>query len=236
MTVRAGLPRGTAGAAGFTLLELIVAASILALIAVFSWRGLDSILREREAIASAQAALDGLSRAFARIERDGLLARDAEVDEDGTLRLVARTTTEPGAASVEYRLRDGTLVRRVNDGSPPIALLDGIASIGVEAWVPGQGGGWVRTKGRAIEAPVPGTPSRAPGQPGAPGMALAGTSAAASTSTTTGAMAAGATGTPRAGNAPAPLLVSAATGFRVAIARPPQQAPIVRAFLIGSGG
>jgi prepilin-type N-terminal cleavage/methylation domain-containing protein len=142
-------------AAGFTLLELIVAAGILALIAVFSWRGLDALIREREAIAASQEAIDILQRSFARIERDALTASDVQLDEGGTMRLVAGTSSVDGVApaTVEYRFVGGTLTRTIVgiDRSTQI-LFDNVATLAMEAWAPTpRGGSWVRNKGAAME-------------------------------------------------------------------------------------
>lgn len=156
---------------GFTLLELIVAAGILALIAVFSWRGLDTLVREREAIATSQASIDLMQRSFARIERDVLLASDAELG-DGTLRLVAGPASIEGvpAATVEYRLEGGTLSRSVvGFDRAPLSMIAGVASLAMEAWTPDpRGGAWVRSKGAATESLEP-TVAPAQGAPLAQG-------------------------------------------------------------------
>ena len=221
---------------GFTLLELIVAAGILALIAVFSWRGLDSLIRERDGIAASQAAIDVLQRSFARIERDALLAGDVQLDEDGAMRLAAGTSSGADAAAptVEYRLLDGALTRSVLgfDRAPQV-MMDGVAALTMEAWTPGPagGGGWVRVKGAATEVVRP---------PAAPGTNPGGTSAAgtpAQVGTPPGAQASGTGATPSpaasAVQALAPRVV-AATGVRLSIVRV-DGAKVVRAFLIGGG-
>ena len=126
--------------AGFTLLELIVAAAILALIAVFSWRGLDALVREREAITASQAAIDVLQRSFARIERDALSAADVQLDDGGVLRFVAGTSSVDGtpAASVEYRLVDGALTRSVEGvDRVPLVLLDHVATLSMGSMAAG---------------------------------------------------------------------------------------------------
>jgi prepilin-type N-terminal cleavage/methylation domain-containing protein len=161
---------------GFTLLELIVAAGILALIAVFSWRGLDALVREREAIATSQSSIDLMQRSFARIERDALLASDVEVD-GGTLRLVAGSSSIEGvpAATVEYQLDAGTLSRSVvGFDRSALPMIAGVASFVVEAWAPDpRGGSWVRSKGAATaqtEVAVP--PSPPPSNAVPPGQVL----------------------------------------------------------------
>ena len=215
---------------GFTLLELIVAAGIMALIAVFSWRGLDTLIREREAIAASQAAIDGFQRAFARLERDALLANDVQLDDEGTMRLVAGSAALDGApaSTVEYRLLGGALTRAVTDvDSAPLVVLDGVTSIAMEAWLPVPGGGgWVRVKPAATEAPRPApvdnTPAQVPnsasqpngtqpqpvsGAPNVPGIA-------------------------RGSTQPAGPTVGIATGIRLSFART-DGTQVTRTFMVG---
>ena len=226
MTLAMVLPGGRRDA-GFTLLELIVAASILALIAVFSWRGLDTLLREREAIASSQESIDAMQRSFARIERDAMLARDAQLDDTGALRLVA------GDAAVEYRLVDGALMRAIDGETAPLVLQTGIAKLAVEAWTAGTKGHWARTKAAATEpvAPPP-QPPRPAGVIAQGSNAGANAPAAATASNPASPIAASAAGP--AVTAPQPP-VPPATGIRVSIART-DGTKVVRVFLIGSGG
>lgn len=233
--------------AGFTLLELIVAASILALIAVFSWRGLDALIRERDAIAASQATIDALQRAFARIERDALLAGDVQLDGAGTMRLVAGTSSVEGtpSATVEYRVVDGALVRSVvDDDRAPLVVVDGVASMTMEAWAPKpNGGSWVRTKGAAIEGPgpSPAAPGTAPpSQPNASANVPA--SAPVNVPTAAQANAQGqppttpGTSLPNGGAPGAPgstvASVLPATGVRLTFTRA-DGAPVVRAFVVG---
>ena len=56
--------------AGFTLIELLVAISILAIVAVLGWRGLDSIVRSREALTSELEQTRGLQLTFAQLQSD----------------------------------------------------------------------------------------------------------------------------------------------------------------------
>lgn len=55
---------------GFTLLELLVAVALLSVLAVLSWRGMDSVLRSRDRIVQASDELRALSVAFAQMEQD----------------------------------------------------------------------------------------------------------------------------------------------------------------------
>jgi prepilin-type N-terminal cleavage/methylation domain-containing protein len=228
---------------GFTLLELIVAAGILALIAVFSWRGLDALIREREAIVASQSVIDVMQRSFARIERDALLASDVQLD-DSSMQLIAGSASIEGVAAttVEYRLVDGALIRSVAGvDRAPLTMIEGVTSLVMEAWAPApRGGAWVRTKGAAPELPPPvvsgaangqnngqnnGANGAAPGtppvqqQPSPPGTALP---------------------TQQQGNAPgtppvaAPPAIAAATGIRMTIALA-DGSRIVRDFIVGGG-
>jgi prepilin-type N-terminal cleavage/methylation domain-containing protein len=98
--------RGRNGLNGFTLLELLVAIGLLALVAVMSWRGLDEILRTHDALAQAEVRLDELQRVFQRLEQDALVARDARAS-DNQLQLT------DGTSLVVYQFEGGTLTRQV---------------------------------------------------------------------------------------------------------------------------
>ncbi|MFC7301135.1 type II secretion system minor pseudopilin GspJ [Cognatiluteimonas weifangensis] len=66
------LARGVAARAnrGFTLLELLVAVAIFAVVASLAWGGLDAIVRVRRTFDVQAAQLARLQRAMARFERD----------------------------------------------------------------------------------------------------------------------------------------------------------------------
>ncbi|AOR70426.1 type II secretory pathway protein [Burkholderia stabilis] len=67
---RAAEPRAAARARGFTLIEMLVAITLLAVIALLSWRGLDATIRGRDDIASNLAQTRLLGRYFSQLQFD----------------------------------------------------------------------------------------------------------------------------------------------------------------------
>lgn len=67
---RAAEPRVAARARGFTLIEMLVAIALLAVIALLSWRGLDATIRGRDDIASNLAQTRLLGRYFSQLQFD----------------------------------------------------------------------------------------------------------------------------------------------------------------------
>ena len=55
---------------GLTLVELLVAISVLGFVAVLGWRGLDSIVRARIALTSELEQTRGMQLAFAQLQSD----------------------------------------------------------------------------------------------------------------------------------------------------------------------
>jgi general secretion pathway protein J len=110
--------------AGFTLVELLVAISILAIVAVLGWRGLDSIVRARIALSEDLKQTRGMQLAFAQLQNDAArVAKPEDVDgqiptldvEAGQLTLIRNVfiENEPSRLQViAYRVVDGVLVRR----------------------------------------------------------------------------------------------------------------------------
>lgn len=60
----------SARSGGFTLLEILVAVAIFAVLAAMAYGGLNAIVRAQIAVRESSDALDGLSRALARFEKD----------------------------------------------------------------------------------------------------------------------------------------------------------------------
>ncbi|AGK46680.1 MULTISPECIES: prepilin-type N-terminal cleavage/methylation domain-containing protein [Burkholderia] len=142
---RAFLRSARDGARGFTLIEMMIAITILAVIAILSWRGLDQIIRGREKVAAAMEDERVFAQMFDQMRID---ARRAATDDEAgqpavrvagdTLQIV-REFDAPGAAPrlqvVRYRISSGRVVRYA---SPPIgdvnALRDALRGGGTEGW------------------------------------------------------------------------------------------------------
>ena len=123
--------------AGLTLIELLVAISILSFIAVLGWRGLDSIVRARTAIAADLEQTRGMQLTFAQLQSDCanlasdtvLPARMPILVEDGRLSLV-RTVFADNLPSqlqvVTYRVREGKLTRRESIATRDLNVVDAL--------------------------------------------------------------------------------------------------------------
>jgi general secretion pathway protein J len=116
--MRVALPR-----AGFTLIELLVAIAILALLAVLSWRGLDSVLRARSALSQELAFSRALQTTFNQLDADlRSAARDVGTQTElpgvkftaGQLLILRYQFGSPGAGRwelVRYSVQDSQLQR-----------------------------------------------------------------------------------------------------------------------------
>ncbi len=104
---------------GFTLVEVLVALFLMALLAALSWQGLDSVLRARDASRVAVDDAVRLATVLTQWEQDLMALHDSAavpaLDFDGqTLRLTRRT--ESGVALVAWAVRGGVWQRWM---SPP---------------------------------------------------------------------------------------------------------------------
>ncbi|AOJ61065.1 general secretion pathway protein GspJ [Burkholderia ubonensis] len=130
---------------GFTLIELMIAIAILAVVAVLAWRGLDQIMRGRDKVSSAMEDERIFAQMFDQMRID---ARRAATDDEagqpalgvaGNTLQIVRTFDAPGAAPrlqvIRYRIAGGRVVRYA---SPPLAdanrLRDTLKNSDVEGW------------------------------------------------------------------------------------------------------
>lgn len=122
---------------GLTLIELLIAISVLAFVAVLGWRGLDTIVRTRTALNEDLAQTRGMQLAFAQMQTDSanvpgvLLLPDMPPIDIAADRLTFIRTTggddRPTYLQViSYRVRDGVLTRQE---SPPTRDLNELQQI-----------------------------------------------------------------------------------------------------------
>ncbi|CAN7666788.1 prepilin-type N-terminal cleavage/methylation domain-containing protein [Pseudoduganella sp. LjRoot289] len=120
---------------GFTLIELLVAVAVLAIVAVLGWRGLDGIVRSRQALTEQMEQTRGIQLAFAQLQSDldhlalrkQLRSRENMSADTGRFALV-RTVLEEGEPTrlqvVTYRIVDGVLTRRESLPTRDLLRLD----------------------------------------------------------------------------------------------------------------
>ena len=169
-------PRGRA--AGFTLLELLVAITVLSLVSLIAWRGLDSLVHTRERLQPEAEGVRELLVAFGQIERDLAQVVNTSFVPLTSAPLTVRTGTPAGFQMIRfapvtegspsavqlivYVVRDGRLMRLASaptvalDASPASELVETTLLADVQAmqlriWQPGRG--WAPPEAAALPNP-----------------------------------------------------------------------------------
>jgi len=134
---------------GLTLVELLVAISVLGFVAVLGWRGLDSIVRARIALTSDLEQTRGMQLAFAQLQSDCAHLANLSVLPNrvplavgqGQLTLV-RTVFADNQPSrlqvISYRVNDGVLTRRESPATRDLRELDTLWQAAVKDTDTGQ--------------------------------------------------------------------------------------------------
>lgn len=157
--------------AGFTLLELLIAVFLMAVLSILCWRGLQSVLDGRDRITLAANEIRALSTAFTQMDQDlrrswpvrlfnlpqyPIMFLSGDSDSDPLMMLVLRESvaSEPlQVQQVVYRLNDGVLERGFSPWSSTTfteirlddmvwqPLINNVEGLAFRAWV--QGRGWM---------------------------------------------------------------------------------------------
>ncbi|GLU31840.1 prepilin-type N-terminal cleavage/methylation domain-containing protein [Trinickia caryophylli] len=164
-------------AAGFTLLEMLIAIALMAVVALVSWRGLDSAMRAREGLVANLARTRTLGRCFSQLQYD--MANLVTPDEvfgpplrimPGELVLIRHIgvgSDEPTRLQVvRYRLHGGVLARSASEPVstlsrladtlqhmerfPSAAASDRVVSMSLAVWIPSLG--WVSDQAEVAQS------------------------------------------------------------------------------------
>jgi general secretion pathway protein J len=154
---------------GFTLIEVLVALLLLALVGLMSWRGLDHVSQQRARADAETLAMDQLLRTLAQLERDlgqgipdsmfagregmsGVLPHALQVtanDEgDIWMSVTRRYPGVHGVRSVSYALEGSVLMRQLSPvdrskNPDAVAMLDSVSRLEVRFLVDGL---WIEAR------------------------------------------------------------------------------------------
>ena len=157
---RSALTSQTArGAPGFTLVEVLVALALMAVLALLSWRGLDSMLRTRDitgarihTVALAQVSLLQWQADLNAVQTVPLLMNDTALSWDGRVIRMLRRSGTPLLAEDSLRQIP------TPDQATPQAAASADAGMQVVAWTVRDGHWWrwqspdMRLRGEVLQA------------------------------------------------------------------------------------
>jgi len=120
---------------GLTLVELLVAISVLGFVAVLGWRGLDSIVRARIALTSNLEQTRGMQLTFAQMQSDcaqlasptvlsGRVPLAVQQGQITMVRMVYADNQPSRLEVISYRVKDGLLTRRESPATRDLRELD----------------------------------------------------------------------------------------------------------------
>ena len=141
------VPNRQAKQRGLTLVELLVAISVLGFIAVLGWRGLDSIVRARIALTGELEQTRGMQITFAQLQSDCALLADASSllnpvpiaitpDRLMLIRKVFNDNQPSRLQVITYQLENGVLTRYESTATRDLRELDTLwqaAANGIDA-------------------------------------------------------------------------------------------------------
>jgi general secretion pathway protein J len=215
----------------FTLVELLVAISILAIVAVLGWRGLDTIVRARTSLTDQMETTRGMQLAFAQMQNDcERIANRSVVDQrpflqvaPDRLTLVRQVFTDNQPARllvVSYRIVNSVLVRRESQPTRDMVQLDALWQSAVSDT---DTSGSVALEANVVGMQMATWQNNAWRQAGADTGANAGSSATTQTQQSQLASQIN----------PAAAQALETTGLQVALQVQNQPAPLVKSFLLG---
>lgn len=154
---------------GFTLIEVMIAITLMAVLSVMAWRGLDSVTRANAMLEQRTDNIARLMRALDQLERDVALRATTELppgvpgllpaaltarkqtDLPFFLEIVRAAPAAPGYwQRVQWWQRGGVLYRAAGpvastfplpapDEGVRVVLLEDVSAFQLRAWEPGQG-------------------------------------------------------------------------------------------------
>jgi len=120
---------------GLTLIELLVAISVLGFVAILGWRGLDSIVRARIALTNEMEQTRGIQLAFAQLQSDCTHLADSYIlpnhkaisiaqDRLTLIRSINADNQPSRLQVISYAVRKGVLIRHESTPTRDLAALE----------------------------------------------------------------------------------------------------------------